>query len=85
MSTWLSLSINCYPNVEECPEVQLKNGMVQYSGRSSGDVISFRCNSDFVLLGQSKGICMTDGMWSGKVPVCRGINYYTCVNLSVGV
>ncbi|XP_059352030.1 MAM and LDL-receptor class A domain-containing protein 2-like isoform X2 [Daphnia carinata] len=52
---------------EPCSKVVLKNGKTKL--RSSGRVVKFNCNRDYVLVGESTSTCLL-GEWTSEAPVC---------------
>ena len=47
------------------------NGQVSVTGNGIGDEAVYSCNRGFVLFGDSKRVCTSNGAWSGSEPTCR--------------
>ncbi|XP_071946577.1 complement factor B-like isoform X2 [Antedon mediterranea] len=41
-----------------------------------GDVVTFKCNKGFAIIGTSERTCLNTGAWSGTQPTCRGPRDY---------
>ena len=56
----------------ECRDYgNIPNGERIIEGTREGNVVIFRCNEDFDLLGNQELVCGSDGGWSGAWPLCR--------------
>ena len=40
-----------------------------------GSVAKFTCNEGFILVGNSKRLCLQNGHWSGYKPGCKRMKY----------
>ncbi|KAF4522838.1 hypothetical protein B566_EDAN008100 [Ephemera danica] len=62
----------------QCPALpDLAHGnatILNGGGRSYGTIIRFECHSGFVRSGPPVVLCMSNGTWSGEVPVCTHVN-----------
>ncbi|XP_023240669.1 CUB and sushi domain-containing protein 1-like [Centruroides sculpturatus] len=63
-----------YSAVESsCPDPgSPANGEVVAYGLTVGSIISFRCSSGYVLVGESHAECLSSGHWSAARPTCEG-------------
>ncbi|XP_070563038.1 LOW QUALITY PROTEIN: sushi, von Willebrand factor type A, EGF and pentraxin domain-containing protein 1-like [Ptychodera flava] len=61
-------------NVKSCgyPGI-LSNGQKSGTSYYVGDVVTWKCNAGFNLVGNAAISCTVDGVWSGKKPVCKEI------------
>lgn len=48
----------------------LRNGRRFVGGTVEGSVVSFSCNSGFLLVGSDRRSCLANGDWSGNLPLC---------------
>lgn len=58
--------------IGECRDYgSIPNGERIIEGTREGNIVIFRCNEDFDLLGNRQLVCGSDGYWSAAWPVCR--------------
>lgn len=60
-----------------CNSLNLTNGKVQINGSSNEKVVVssqaiFNCDSGYNLIGSINIICLSNGKWSDKMPICKG-------------
>ena len=62
------------PRLATCHRItKLKNGLIVGKGYREGDELQFQCNKDYVLIGQWRASCQSNGRWSARKPVCKGM------------
>ena len=49
-----------------------RNGEVTLTGTTLRSEALYSCNSGFVLVGENRRVCQTNGEWSGEAPTCTG-------------
>ncbi len=42
------------------------------SGSTTGSVVTFACNTNYVLVGSASTSCAPSGQWSASLPTCSG-------------
>ena len=53
------------------------NGNVIGSEYLEGDVVTYSCNTGYVLIGERASTCQADGTWDNEnVTTCRAGNFY---------
>lgn len=58
-----------------CPSVlNIRNGQSFLSKSNLGDVVTYECNENYILLGTAMQQCLPNGTWSGHVPECISID-----------
>lgn len=73
--TWSGTAPVCIKEliIKDCPTVpQLHNGYFTEFTSSDGKIkhVKFHCNNTYILSGDSKRTCQTNGTWSGSQPLC---------------
>ena len=48
-----------------------ENGEVSLTGTILGSEATYSCNRGYVLVGESKRVCQSNGEWSGEAPSCE--------------
>ena len=48
-----------------------QNGAVLVTGTTLGSTATYTCEENFSLLGPSIRVCGSDGVWSGRAPICN--------------
>ena len=48
----------------------LTNGRMFVTGNIEGHTVTYTCNPQYALLGNSSRTCQEDGQWSGTHPAC---------------
>lgn len=71
--TWSSDTPSCKEIVCKEPE-KLGSMIVQVSTHSVGGVAHYSCPRGSILEGNSTRICLSKGVWSGKLPNCRYVD-----------
>ncbi|XP_043938591.1 inactive serine protease PAMR1 isoform X2 [Protopterus annectens] len=66
--------------LQNCPELSIPEngyleimegtGLITNDQATVGTVIQFTCNNSYVLTGSKQRMCLQDGQWTGKQPVC---------------
>lgn len=51
-----------------------RNGTVHGERTTYPNILRFRCDEGFTLLGSTMRKCRTNGTWSGVHPICQGTN-----------
>ncbi|XP_004618039.2 beta-2-glycoprotein 1 [Sorex araneus] len=73
---WPINTLKCTPRV--CPFAGiLENGIVRYTTFEYPKMISFSCNTGYVLNGTDTAKCTEEGTWSPALPVCSPVTV-TC-------
>ena len=49
-----------------------RNGTVQGERTNYPNILRFKCDEGFTLLGSATRKCVTNGTWSGVDPICQG-------------
>ena len=49
------------------------NGQVNHTAGTSGQTVTYSCNTGYNLVGDSTRTCQATGKWSGSAPTCQGI------------
>eukprot|EP00117_Sycon_ciliatum_P038158 scpid101703/ scgid28407/ Sushi, von Willebrand factor type A, EGF and pentraxin domain-containing protein 1; CCP module-containing protein 22; Polydom; Selectin-like osteoblast-derived protein; Serologically defined breast cancer antigen NY-BR-38 len=58
----------------QCTELAApSNGFIYISSRSPYGLATFACNDGYQMIGRSAMVCLADGMWSDRVPICTSI------------
>ena len=63
--TWNCLAVDC--GGLDDPD----SGEVSLTGTFLGSKATYSCNDGYVLEGESKRFCRSNGKWSGKAPKCE--------------
>ena len=50
--------------------IAVGSGSVTYSGTTFGEIADYRCDSGYVISGDSIRRCQVDSSWSGTTPSC---------------
>ena len=67
-----------------CPRIQrIANGWVVGNGYLEGDTLSFRCERDYVLVGEHKITCTGNRRWTHRTPICKGWSQYVFSGLLI--
>ena len=65
-----------FTNTALCPDPgEPLRGKRHGNNFRNGSVITFTCNTDHELIGKNTTRC-EDGVWSGSVPLCKGLVLY---------
>ena len=54
-----------------CPKLKLDYGVVKHTGLKPGSKAAHFCKRCFKLVGDKLRVCLKNGYWSGKPPVCK--------------
>ncbi|MBN3314648.1 CSMD3 protein, partial [Atractosteus spatula] len=72
--TWSGLQPECIPHTCKQPESPPHVNVVGMDLPSLGYTLLYSCQTGFFLSGGSEHrVCKSDGTWTGKMPVCRGM------------
>ncbi|XP_073447245.1 sushi, von Willebrand factor type A, EGF and pentraxin domain-containing protein 1 isoform X2 [Aquarana catesbeiana] len=69
---WSGIPPTCLPC--ECPKPSIQNAVVIGEDFSCGQLIRFKCQDGFKLLGPSELSCHSAGKWSSGFPVCGKVS-----------
>ena len=59
----------------QCPTLSNPtNGRVSVPSRAVGSRATYSCNTGYTLSGSSSLTCLSNGAWSGSVPICSSGN-----------
>lgn len=59
-----------------CPYPQIsRNSAINFEGNRNGDTRWYKCMEGFDMVGYSSSVCLIDGNWSQKMPLCKGLNF----------
>lgn len=47
-----------------------ENGTVDVANRTVGSVVTYSCDTEFLINGDPQRNCQPDGLWSGQAPIC---------------
>ena len=61
----------------------LANGVRRLTTTTLNSVVTYQCNRGYELDGSSSRVCQATGVWSGLLPICRGVCVYVCVCVCV--
>uniref|UniRef100_A0A8C1SG25 CUB and Sushi multiple domains 3 n=1 Tax=Cyprinus carpio TaxID=7962 RepID=A0A8C1SG25_CYPCA len=76
--TWSGTQPECIPHSCKQPESPPHVDVVGMDLPSYGYTLIYTCQTGFFLSGGSEHrVCKSDGTWTGKMPVCRGIKHFT--------
>ena len=50
-----------------------RNGLRTGDKFTEGNVVDFKCNTNFKLIGSPRLMCQIDGKWSDRRPECAGM------------
>ena len=56
--------------------VSIANGVGCFDATSTGSVVTYQCDANYTLSGNSQRTCLIDGNWNGSIP-CRVCEKYT--------
>ena len=73
---WSGPDPECIP-IECTVPPPLENGVVLDNGRTTfyyGDLVQYRCNDGYFLLGDSDRTCQATSSWSGVLPMCSRVS-----------
>ena len=45
------------------------------NGIAAGSVVTYGCNQGYILVGAGSRVCRANGVWSVKLPICKGQCY----------
>lgn len=70
--TWSLEAPTCDPvPCEDITVAGFPNGLMTYEQLTYGSTIVFECNGGYLLVGERKLECQSDGSWSGLMPFCE--------------
>ena len=65
--------LSIYSVAIECEDLDdPRNGNVILTGTTVGSTATYVCDDGFVLIGNQLRRCMSNGLWSGEEPICKG-------------
>uniref|UniRef100_A0A673CRR4 CUB and Sushi multiple domains 3a n=1 Tax=Sphaeramia orbicularis TaxID=375764 RepID=A0A673CRR4_9TELE len=74
--TWTGIQPTCIPHSCKQPRSPANADVVGLDLPSYGYTLVYTCQPGYFLSGGSEHrVCRSDGSWTGKVPVCRGIKF----------
>ena len=56
-----------------------ENGEVSLTGTTLGSKATYSCDDGYVLEGESRRDCQSNGKWSGKAPTCERMLHLTWI------
>ena len=64
------------PPVVACDPIQVDNAALKVTGVHNrtlqyDDVLHFECEEGYILQGESRSQCLSNGKWSSEVPMCQ--------------
>ncbi|XP_022064992.1 complement receptor type 1-like isoform X2 [Acanthochromis polyacanthus] len=69
---WTPLRLKC--ERKSCGSAgEIENGRFVYSGAEFGDTATAICDEGYILVGQARRNCMSNG-WDGRIPVCEAVD-----------
>ena len=72
-SIWNDSAPNC--EIVQCPVPEdIENGFLIAQSIAFGSVITYACNTGYLLNGIPERSCGADGQWSGQKPTCNPVN-----------
>ena len=49
-----------------------RHSAINFEGNKNGDTRWYKCKEGFEMIGYSSSVCLIDGNWSQKMPMCKG-------------
>ena len=70
------------------PPKKISYGKVEWKSLTPTSVATYSCDYGYILVGEVRRTCQSDGYWGGKAPVCKqGIGFFinSCISISYRV
>ena len=48
---------------------------IEFNGTKPGSIANYSCDVGYNLIGQSSRTCLSNRVWSGIAPTCRGLHF----------